>query len=150
MTPQMVIAAKNNIIAISFFKKTITVIWNDTGWGTRLGSSNSTSPNTTCLHHHLILSGMPKNTYSSARPSDETRELNDCFEWLSVNDFYFSEVVWASYRQWSGWTHHWQTATPSVLRYDMCVSRNFPTVTSPHPLPSAKQQAQRRNIRQER
>jgi hypothetical protein len=26
MTPQMVIAAKNNIIAISFFKKTITVI----------------------------------------------------------------------------------------------------------------------------
>jgi hypothetical protein len=50
MTFQIVIAAKNNITAISFFKKTRKGIWNDTGWGTRLGSSNSTSAYSTCLH----------------------------------------------------------------------------------------------------
>jgi hypothetical protein len=43
MTLQIIIAAKNNIIVVSFFEKTETVIWNDAGhsgravWGVGLG-----------------------------------------------------------------------------------------------------------------
>jgi hypothetical protein len=55
-----IITAKNNTISISFFKKTRTVIWwqDGTRWGTRLGSSNSTSPYLTLFTSPLILSGM--------------------------------------------------------------------------------------------
>jgi hypothetical protein len=67
MMLQIVIAAKNNIIAISLFKrKTITVTWNDTGWGTKLGSGNSTSAYSTLFTSSVILTGMP---YSSGSQS---------------------------------------------------------------------------------
>jgi hypothetical protein len=59
MTLQIVIAANNNIIAISFFDKTRTEKRGDTGRGTRLGSGNSTSPYSTLFTSPLISIGMP-------------------------------------------------------------------------------------------
>jgi hypothetical protein len=64
MILQIVITAKNYIIAISFFeKKTRTVIWNDTWRGTRLRGGKITSRYTILftLHHNLhgTMPGMP-------------------------------------------------------------------------------------------
>jgi hypothetical protein len=59
MTLEVVIAAKNNIIAISFFGKTRTVTRSDTGRGTGLGNSNSTFSHTTLFTSPLILTGTP-------------------------------------------------------------------------------------------
>lgn len=55
---QIIIAARSTIIAISFFEKARTVIWNDTRWGTILGSGKSTSRYTTLFILLLSLPGM--------------------------------------------------------------------------------------------
>jgi hypothetical protein len=77
MTLQIVIAARNNIIAISFFKKK-TVIWNDTGWETREGSNNSTSY-TTLFTSPLILTGTSYSDFSESREEVWRKNGADCY-----------------------------------------------------------------------
>jgi predicted small integral membrane protein len=99
MTLQIVFAANNNIIAISFLTKTRTFLWNDTVWGTRLGISNI-SPFTAMFTSPLILSGMPYR-WRRVPPRKEPRypldrKLNGLQSWsvLGLIQAYFRDLCW--------------------------------------------------------
>jgi hypothetical protein len=86
---QIIISSKSNIIAVSFFEKTRTVIWNDTEWGTRLGSSKSTSPYMILFTSPFNLPGMPyRIKYSWYTGTVMLGGQNELFsEWCDIRDY---------------------------------------------------------------